>query len=55
MKWKESFLELNEGVSICGFKLEIYTKRRSGKRCRDACYEGIANILYKNHIEADSI
>ncbi|WP_343929223.1 hypothetical protein [Peribacillus frigoritolerans] len=48
-------MELNEGVSICEFKLEIYTKGRSGKRCRDACYEGIANILYKNHIEADSI
>ncbi|WP_164855098.1 hypothetical protein [Peribacillus frigoritolerans] len=48
-------MELNKGVSICVFKLEIYTKGRSGKRCRDAGYEGIANISYKNHIEADSI
>jgi hypothetical protein len=48
-------LELNEGVSIRLFELEIYTIKRSGKRCRDACYKGIANILYKNHIKADSI
>lgn len=37
------------------YKLEIYTKERSGKRCRDACYGGITKILYKNNIEADSI
>ncbi len=47
--------ELDENASIIKSKLEIYTKEGSGKRCRDACYEGITNILYENHIEADNI
>ncbi len=48
-------MKLYEDVFILIIKLTKCTNKISGKRCYDACYEGITNILYKNHIEADNI